>query len=116
MAVYVYEFLYRGRPNGESAYHVVLADVVADALGQSRHVESSVLTPEQATTLGFPLTTIIAEINATVLIERDRALAEKAALEMERDRVITEKDTAIRERDAAVAELTRVVKSTPGGR
>lgn len=99
---YVYEFLYRGRPNGESAYHVVLADVV-NTLGRDQHVESNALTPEQAEARGFPLKAVLAEINTVVMAERDQALADKAAAERERDIAVADKEAAERERDQALA-------------
>jgi hypothetical protein len=86
MAVYVYEFLYRGRPNGDVAYHVILAEEV-EAMGQKRHVERGPLTPEAAAELGFPLEKIVEGINAEALVARDRAIAEKLVAEMERDQV-----------------------------
>lgn len=87
MAVYVYEFLYRGRPNGDVAYHVILADEV-EVMGKVTHVERGPLTPEAAAELGFPLKKIVAGINAEVLVARDRAIAEKLAAEAERDQLV----------------------------
>ena len=87
---YVYEFLYRGRPNGESAYHVVLAEEVTDSFGRNRLSESNALTPAQAEALGFPLPTIIVDINAAVMAERDQAVTEKVAAEAARDRAIAD--------------------------
>ena len=102
--MYVYEFLYRGRPNGDSAYHVILGDVV-DNFGQPKHVESSVLTPAQAEALGFPLPKIIEGINAAVMAERDQAVADKEAAERILETERTEKAEVESARDRALAEL-----------
>lgn len=104
MAAYVYEFLWRGRINGDVAYHVILADEV-DAIGGRTHVESGPLTPEQAEAKGFPLTAIVAEINATTLIDRDRALSDKATAETDRDRALAEAETVARENEELRAAL-----------
>jgi hypothetical protein len=93
---YVYEFLWRGHADGSVAYHVILADEV-EALGQTQHVESIALTPEHAAEQGFPLETIIENINAQALIARDRAIAERDALQRERDAVIAGGDDPPRE-------------------
>jgi hypothetical protein len=89
--MYVYEFLWRGRPDGEVAYHVILADEV-DTFGKKSHVESGVLTPEQAEEMGFPLAAIIDNINAAALKARDQAIAEKSVVEEDRDRLQAELD------------------------
>lgn len=100
MAQYVYEFLWRGRPDGEASYHVILAEQI-ESFGKTAHVESGVLTPEQAKTLGFPITAIVKNINAMALAARDQALTEKAAAEAERDAAIAERDRAMAELRAA---------------
>lgn len=92
--MYVYEFLWRGRPDGEVAYHVILAEEV-DTLGKKTHVESDVLTPERAEAMGFSLKTVIKEINAAALVARDRAIAEKEKAETERDKAQADYDAAM---------------------
>ena len=88
--MYVYEFLYRGRVKDEdSAYHVILADEI-DLAGQKKHVETPPMTASQAEALGFPLPAILADINATMLAERDSARAEKDAIKAERDELASE--------------------------
>ena len=111
---YIYEFLYRGRPNGDSAYHVVLGDVVLN-FGREQHVESSVLTPEQADKLGFPLEAIIAEINTAVMIARDQAVLEKAVVEAERDAAIAQRDQALVEKTIAEAERDAALAKPASG-
>jgi hypothetical protein len=91
--MYLYEFLWRGRPNGETAYHVILGEEV-DTLGKKSHIESHALTPEQAEEMGFPIASIIENINAMALIERDRAIADKIVAESQRDEALSELNKA----------------------
>lgn len=102
--MYVYEFLWRGRPNGETAYHVILANE-QNLFGEVRHVESNVLTPAQAEAQGFPLAAVLADINAAALKARDAAIADKTKAEQERDQAIAEKAVVEAERDQAIAAL-----------
>lgn len=83
--LYVYEFLWRCQANGETAYHVCLAEEIVDGFGKMRHIESDAMTPQQAEALGFPLTAIIAGINTAVMAERNSAIVGKTKAEAERD-------------------------------
>lgn len=70
MALYLDEFLYRGRPAGAAeppAYHVVLGDAVIDAFGNQSISLSGPLTPAQAESHGFTLQTIAETINSQTL-------------------------------------------------
>jgi len=80
---FVYEFLYRGAPDG-SAWHVVLAETV-DVLGQPTLVTSAPLTPDQAAAQGFPLSAVVDGINAQVMGELTSAQARIAALTTQLD-------------------------------
>ena len=114
--MYVYEFLYRGRVKEEdAAYHVLLGDVMEFA-GEQKHVETPPLTAAQAEALGFPLPVILAEINATMLRERDEARVERVALTIERDALILERDRLAREQDALRTELDRINRIVTGNR
>lgn len=86
-------------------YHGGLAETGIDAFGQPFWRPFDVMTPERLAELGFPLETLIATINATALIERDRAIVAKSAAEAERDQAIAERD-ALRTDLAAKTELT----------
>lgn len=108
MAVYVYEFLWRGRANGDAAYHVILAEEQT-VFGKTTHVESGVLTPEQAEAQGFSLETIIANINASALKARDAALAEKAEIENERNELANSNGQLASEVQQLSTELRQVV-------
>ncbi|MET7245887.1 hypothetical protein ABZT49_21285, partial [Methylobacterium sp. EM32] len=79
---YLYEFLYRGRPAGSAeppAWHVVLGQrVTPPGSAEAQFVASGALTPAQAEGAGFPLSTVLAGIDAAALAGRDAALAEAA--------------------------------------
>ncbi|AWB24197.1 hypothetical protein DA075_27705 [Methylobacterium currus] len=86
---YLYEFLYRGRPAGSTeapAWHVVLGQhVTPPGAVEAQFVSSGALTPAQAEAAGFPLSAVLAGIDAAALAGRDAALAEAAAARQERD-------------------------------
>lgn len=91
MTVYLYEFLYRGRPPGsaeEPAWHVVLGAVGEDAFGRPVHAEKT-LDMAQAAAAGWDLPKIIEAINASALAEaemlRREIEAKEQALDEERD-------------------------------
>ncbi|WP_207179909.1 hypothetical protein [Methylobacterium indicum] len=93
---YLYEFLYRGRPAGSAeapAWHVVLGRHVTP-LGatEAQFVASGALSPAQAEAAGFPLSAVLAGIDAAALAGRDAAVAEAAALRRERDALAGERD------------------------
>ena len=75
---YIHEFLFRGRPNGATEFHVYLGAVVDDPFtGEPMDpVLNGPLTLEQAAEKGFPLPSIIASINAQALNELSAARAE----------------------------------------
>lgn len=77
---FVEEFLYRGRGDGSSAWHVVLASEVDDGLGGSTLVRRGPLTPAQAEAAGFSLDTVIADINTAALARGDALQAQVEAL------------------------------------
>ena len=66
MSVYLYEFLYRGQPDGTGDFHVVLAGASTDAFGVVTTQQSQAMTPDQAAAAGFPLPTLIAGINGAM--------------------------------------------------
>ena len=65
--VYLYEFLYRGRPKGSaepSDYHVILARAVEDPFTKATMTTTSqAMTPDGAKALGFDLATIVAAVD-----------------------------------------------------
>lgn len=84
MALYLYEFLYRGRPPGDaeaSAYHVVLAAAGTDAFGQATTAIGPAMTPDQARAKGFDLPAIVAAINTEVMAENAALKADLAKRE-----------------------------------
>lgn len=94
MALYLEEFLYRGRPDGQPpAYHVVLGDAGTDAFGNPSLVLSGPLTPAQAEALGFSLQAVAEAINSQTLAaltqaqsDLDAARTKIAALEQQLSR------------------------------
>jgi hypothetical protein len=103
--MFVEEFLYRGREDNTSIWHVILAEYLTGADEKRKFVTYGPLTPEQSEAMGFPLATIIAEINATAMIERDKAVEEKIKYEAERDQAIVEKTIVEADRDRLQSEL-----------
>ncbi|WP_058618621.1 hypothetical protein [Methylobacterium indicum] len=93
---YLYEFLYRGRPAGSAeapAWHVVLGrHVTPPGATEAQFVASGALSPAQAEAAGFPLSAVLAGIDAAALAGRDAAVAEAAALRRERDALAGERD------------------------
>ncbi len=93
---YLYEFLYRGRPAGSAeapAWHVVLGrHVTPPGATEAQFVASGALSPAQAEAAGFPLSVVLAGIDAAALAGRDAAVAEAAALRRERDALAGERD------------------------
>ena len=87
--VFLYEFLYRGRPGGEAraaSWHVILGQFVTPpGGGAGQFVASAALTPAQAAAAGFPLERVLAGMEAAALAERDAAVAALAAMTAERD-------------------------------
>ncbi len=92
---YLYEFLYRGRPVGDEqppSWHVIIGQYVTPpGAREAQFVASGALTPAQAEGAGFPLSAVLAGIDAAALAGRDTALAER--------------DAAVAERDALAAQL-----------
>lgn len=78
--IWIEEFLYRGRPDGDPSWHVQLGTMVDDGLAGQHVVIKGPMTPEQAEKLGFPLSVVLGEINAEVLRHRDELLAESEKL------------------------------------
>ncbi len=103
---YLYEFLYRGRPEGSTeppAWHVVLGQqVTLPGAAEAQFVASGALTPAQAEAAGFPLTAVLAGIDAAALAGRDAALAEAAEARRERDAA---REEAAAQVAAAAAEV-----------
>ncbi|SFV05960.1 hypothetical protein SAMN02799631_04327 [Methylobacterium sp. 174MFSha1.1] len=100
---YLYEFLYRGRPEGDSeppAWHVVIGQMVQlPGAAAPQFVSSGPLTPEQAEAAGHSLSAVLDGINAAALAGRDAAVADAAA--------------ARRERDDALRRLAEITAPTP---
>lgn len=74
MALFLYEFLYRGRPPDHAdpaAYHVILADATTDAFGRAHVNVGPAMTPEQAAAKGFALPDLIKAIDVGVMAERE---------------------------------------------
>lgn len=67
-STYLYEFLWRGQPDGSSDYHVILAAPQVNPLtGATSILTGSAMTPTQAEAAGFPLATVIDTINHKAL-------------------------------------------------
>lgn len=117
MALYVEEFLYRGRPEGSKqpvSWHAVVGETITNGVGQESIILHGPMGPATSEAMGFPLETIVAEMNTVAMQERDAALVDKAKAEAERDAAIVEaeqatvaKQAAETERDAAVAEAAK---------
>ncbi len=112
---YLYEFLYRGRPAGSAeapAWHVVIGQhVTPPGAAEAQFVASGALTPVQAEAAGFPLSAVLAGIDAAALAGRDAAAAEAAALRRERDALAAERDGLVAQlaaREAAAQALPAI--------
>jgi len=88
MAVYVYEFLYRGRAPGDAtppAWHIALRSATTDDFGRTVLSEPLLLNMTQAAQQEWDLPAIISAINAETLAfaeaETARANAAEQALE-----------------------------------
>jgi hypothetical protein len=117
MAIYIEEFLFRGRAPGEArepAWHVTLAEEVEiEGIGQRRFTRQ--LGVAAAAAAGWTLPDVIAAINAEALAEAEAgraALAEleqvreaKAAAEADRDRALVERDRAMADGADREAEI-----------
>ncbi|KMO39179.1 hypothetical protein VQ02_10415 [Methylobacterium variabile] len=107
--LYLYEFLYRGRPADSTeppAWHVVLGQhVTPPGAAEAQFVASGALTPAQAEAAGFPLAAVLDGINAAALAGRDAASAEAAGLRRERDAAAAARDALAAERDGLAAQL-----------
>jgi hypothetical protein len=93
MALYLYEFLYRGRPADHPeppAYHVILADATTDAFNQPHVNVGPAMTPEQASAMGFDLPAIIKAINAGVMAENTALKAAQDELQQRHDQLAGE--------------------------
>lgn len=102
--LFLYEFLYRGRPPGAAeppAWHVVLAQSVPlPGGGPAQIVASAALSPAQAEAAGFPLPTLLSAIGSAVMADRDAKAAALSQAESERDAVRRELAAVTAERDA----------------
>jgi hypothetical protein len=107
VALYLYEFLYRGQPAdhpGAPAYHVILADAAKDAFDRDHVNVGPAMTPEQAAAKGFALPDIIATINAGTMAENASLKSAKDDLQSRYDKLAT--DHAELKRSAAIAPKT----------
>ncbi|BAQ44412.1 hypothetical protein [Methylobacterium aquaticum] len=101
---YIYEFLFRGRPEGSAepaAWHVIIGQTTEVPGSGEQLVTSGALTPEKAEAAGFSLSSILSGIETRAMAERDAAATEAAAARQERDAVIAERDAAKAETKAA---------------
>lgn len=116
---YLYEFLYRGRPAGSAeppAWHVVLGQSVTPPGGGAPYfVASGALTPAQAEEAGFPLSAVLAGIDAAALAGQDTARAEAKAARGERDAALVARDAAMAARDGLVAQLAALQAAPAAG-
>ena len=83
MAIFIHEFLYRGRPEGAAeppAWHLTLVSTGTNDFGETVRSEKT-LTMAEAQAAGWDLPEIIAAINAETLIELDAKRAEVVALQ-----------------------------------
>ena len=83
--LYIHEFLFRGKPDGATEFHVYLGAVVADPFtGEpGEPILKGPLTLAEAEALGFPLPTILEAVNKQALDELAKAREEIAALQAE---------------------------------
>lgn len=101
--MFVYEVLYRGRPDGTGDFHVVLAEEAtgADAFGRPQSMAiSDAMTPQQAKDLGFDLPALLSGINAGLA---NQVASQRAEIE-----------AALSERDAAVEAHTVLLSGVKG--
>jgi len=100
---FLYEFLYRGRAPGAAeppAWHVMLAQsVTPPGGGPAQVVASGALSPAQAEAAGFPLPTLLAAINASIMADRDAKAAALSKVEGERDALRGQLAAVTAERD-----------------
>jgi hypothetical protein len=115
MAVFIEEFLYRGKSDGASAWHVVLGTVVDDGFGDKKLNLKGPMTPAQAEEGGYPLPAILSAINGVALAELEATKttlkvveADKKAVE-EQAKILAEQAElhleAIAAKDAEIADL-----------
>ncbi len=98
MAIYIEEFLYRGRAAGsaeEPAWHLVLASTGEDDFGQPT-IATRTLNMAEAEAASWGLPEIIAAINAELMAEVDTKRSEVQALAQE-----------LADKDAELASLTK---------
>jgi len=113
MALFVEEFLYRGKAPGvaeQPAWHVVLGDAVTDAFGNLSISLSGPLPVARAETLGFGLPSVIAEINAVVLATADALRQDVARLDDELKSVRAEAERAAGLAAAEQANLASTIE------
>lgn len=116
---YVYEFLFRGRPEGSSdapAWHVAIESRVDTGLG---HVAPHVVTlnMERAKAEGWTLPKIIADINADAMAEADRLRDENEMLRLqfaENEKTLTKAAATITAQTNAVQMLQARISELEG--
>ena len=85
MALYIYEFLYRGRPEASdqaAAWHLRLGSDVMDELGREAR-PGPAMSMAQAQQNGWDLPKIINTINVAALAEVDELRAQSGAKDLE---------------------------------
>lgn len=116
---FIYEFLYRGRAPGDAeppAYHLILGTMKAPPFSDVEELATSdTMNVEQAIAAGYPLTEILAEINADTLAHNDAQSTQISDLTGELEQAnedlqsraseISARDSQIETLNASIAQL-----------
>lgn len=99
---FVYEFLYRGKPDGTDAFHVQLGQVGTDAFG-SPLPNGPVMSAEAALAAGVELPDIIKTINLQVMADLEALKTEITGVKLKLETAEGRAERAEAERDKAKA-------------
>lgn len=101
MAIFLYEFLYRGRPGGSAeppAWHLILGSATVNDFGKSQIAAGDAMSVTQAKEAGWGLPEIVAAINADVLVETEA----QRVLNVAQAAKISEQAEALEQQTAAI--------------
>jgi len=95
MAIYIEEFLYRGKApssGATEAWHVILGNETDNGFGGKAVAISDPMSPAQAATAGFPLPVILAAINTAIMDQLTASQAQTTTLQAQLDALQTQND------------------------
>jgi hypothetical protein len=110
--MFIEEFLYRDTGVAGPAWHVVIGAKVDDGFGGQTLVLKGPLTPAQAFAgHQLSLSSVIADLNVSVMVDRDRQRARAISEQARADGEKTRADTA----EAALAALQTQIEAAANG-